>query len=122
MRKIHFNESSLVVLTESKKMTFLKFYKEVVSFVKGLLNDPIGARPSELLLSVGLTNGKLRQLLSQFGIVVKSENIDEPINDENGKKESKYHLSYKVPKENFKDKIRKLYHSEKLDEINLHNS
>ena len=92
MRKIHFNESSLVALTESKKMTFLKFYKEVVSFVKGLLNDPIGARPSELLLSVGLTNGKLRQLLSQFGIVVKSENIDEPINDESGKKESKYHL------------------------------
>lgn len=117
MRKIHFNESSLVVLTESKKMTFLKFYKEVVSFVKGLLNDPIGARPSELLLSVGLTNGKLRQLLSQFGIVVKSENIDEPINDESGKKESKYHLSYKVPKENFKDKIRKLYSYEKLDDI-----
>ena len=109
MRKIHLNESSLVVLTESKKMTFLKFYKEVVAFVKGLLN--------ELLLSVGLTNGKLRQLLSQFGIVVKSENIDEPINDESGKKESKYHLSYKVPKENFKDKIRKLYSHEKLDEI-----
>lgn len=117
MRKIYFTESSLKMLAESKRMTFLKFYKEIVSFVKSLLNDPIGARPSEMLLSSGLTNGKLRQLLSQFDIIRKSEDIDEPTNDENGKKESRYHLSYKVPKENFKDKIRKLYSHEKLDEI-----
>ena len=76
----------------------------------------------EILVSNGFNNGKLRHLLVQFGIVKKSEDIDEPINDESGKKESRYHLSYKVPKKNFKDKIRKLYHSEKLDEINLHGS
>ena len=122
MRKVYLKESSVEMLASKKPLTFLKFYNELIKFIRGLLNNPIDARPSELLVSNGFNNGKLRHLLVQFGIVKKSEDIDEPINDESGKKESRYHLSYKVPKENFKDKIRKLYHSEKLDEINLHDS
>lgn len=122
MKKVYLKESSVEMLASKKPLTFLKFYNELIKFIRGLLNNPIDTRPSELLVSNGFPNGKLRHLLVQFGIVKKSEDIDEPINDESGKKESMYHLSYKVPKENFKDKIRKLYHSEKLDEINLHNS
>ena len=122
MRKVYLKESSVEMLASKKPLTFLKFYNELIKFIRGLLNNPIDTRPSELLVSNGFPNGKLRHLLVQFGIVKKSEDIDEPINDESGKQESRYHLSYKVPKENFKDKIRKLYHSEKLDEINLHDS
>lgn len=116
-RKVYINESSLTRMKESNGITFLSFYREIIKFVKGLLNNPIGARPSEVLLSNGLANGKLRHLLSLYGVVIKSEDIDEPINDENGKVESRYHLSYKVPKKNFKEKIRKMYHDEAIGEI-----
>lgn len=117
MKKIYLTESSLRRMSEAKAITFLSFYREIVRFVKGLLNNPIGARPSEVLLSNGLANGKLRHLLSSYGVVIKSEDIDEPINDENGKVESRYHLSYKVPKKNFKEKIRKMYNDEGIGEV-----
>ena len=117
MRKVYIKESSIEMLASKKPLTFLKFYNELIKFIRGLLNSPIDTRPSEILVSNGFNNGKLRHLLVQFGLVKKSEDIDEPITDERGKKESRYHLSYKVPKENFKDKIRKLYHSEKLDDL-----
>ena len=109
MRKVYLKESSVEMLASKKPLTFLKFYNELIKFIRGLLNDPIDARPSELLVSNGFPNGKLRHLLVQFGIVKKSEDIDEPINDESGKKESRYHLSYKVPKEDFKKKLRRFY-------------
>lgn len=105
------------MLAEKKPLTFKKFYDDMIEFLSNLLNDPIGARPSERLVSNGLSNGKLRHLLSMLNIVKKSEDIDEPINDDSGKKESVYHLSFKIPKENFKEKLRKLYHNEKLDDF-----
>ena len=37
------------------------------------------------------------------------ERIDEPHNEETGEIESRYYLSYKVPKKDFKKKIRRLY-------------
>ena len=92
-----------------KPIPFLSFFKEVVSFIKGLLNDPIGTKPSGLLKKYGLNNGVLRKKLLDFGIITKKENITEPFDETNGKMVSKYSVSYRVPKENFKDKIRKFY-------------
>lgn len=79
MRKVYLKESSIEMLASKKPLTFLKFYNELIKFIRGLLNSPIDARPSEILVSNGFNNGKLRHLLVQFGIVKKSEDIDEPI-------------------------------------------
>lgn len=103
---VHINESSLKIL---KPLPFLPFFKEVLLFVKGLLNDPIGTKPSETLQKYGFNNGTLRKKLLDYGVITKKENISEPFDETNGKMISRYSVSYKVPKENFKDKIRKLH-------------
>jgi hypothetical protein len=107
MKKIiYIKESSLNLL---KPLPFLLFFKEIVAFIKGLLNDPIGTKPSETLKKYGFENGILRNKLLDYDIITKKEDISEPYDEESGKMVSRYSVSYKVPKENFKDKIRKLY-------------
>ena len=76
MRKVYLKESSIEMLASKKPLTFLKFYNELIKFIRGLLNNPIDTRPSEILVSNGFPNGKLRHLLVQFGIVKKSEDIE----------------------------------------------
>lgn len=105
-KKIYIRESSLEVL---RPLPFLTFFEETVKFIKGLLNDPIGTKPSNLLLKYGLDNGMMRMKLLDYDIIQKKENITEPYDERNGKLISRYSVSYKVPKENFKDKIRKLH-------------
>lgn len=110
MRLVHINESTFERLLEEKKpLPFLTFYEEVVKFIKGLLNDPIGTKPSDVLISYGIHNGDLRKKLYDYNVITKDENIDEPYDETSGHKVSRYYVSYKVHKENFKDKIRKLY-------------
>ena len=106
VRKIYIRESSLEVL---RPLPFLTFFEEVLKFVKGLLNDPIGTKPSELLEKYGLDNGTLREKLLEYDVIKKKEDISEPFDERSGKMVSRYSVSYKVPKENFKDKIRKLH-------------
>ena len=113
-RKVYINESQLHVIEESR-MTFFRFFYSVKEFIKNLLQDPVGARPSELLTSNGFGNESLRQALIDDGIIVRKETIDEP-NGEDWKPHSMYHISYKVPKTDFKKKIRKLYKDNFKDE------
>ena len=56
-----------------------------------------------------MNNGKLRKMLRDKNIIIKKEDIDELDDEETGKLESRYFLSYKVPKKDFKRKIRRLY-------------
>ena len=130
MKIVHINESSFNrVLTEDeekKELPFQTFYEEVLKFIKGLLNDPIGTKPSEILRDYGLHNGMLRKKLLDYGVITKEEDIREPYDETDGNQESRYYVSYKVPRENFKDKLRKLHSSlinvnEEItrDEINM---
>lgn len=113
MKIVHINESSfnriLVENEEKKEIPFQTFYEEILKFIKGLLNDPIGTRPSEILTSYGLNNALLRQKLLDYDVISKKEDIKEPYDETNGKMTSRYYVSYKVPRENFKDKLRKLH-------------
>lgn len=110
MKIIHINESKLnKIFEEKKELPFLTFYEEVLKFVKGLLNDPINTKPSDTLISYGIHNGDLRKKLYDYNVITKDENIDEPFDETTGDRTSRYYVSYKVHKENFKDKIRKLY-------------
>ena len=115
MKIVHINESSLNRLLiedeEKKELPFQTFYEEVLKFIKGLLNDPIGTKPSEILRGYGLHNGMLRKKLLDYGVITKEEDIREPYDETDGNQESRYYVSYKVPRENFKDKLRKLHSS-----------
>jgi hypothetical protein len=114
MRIVYINENSIpevkkLIEESEEKMSFLFFFENVRDFIKDLLTDPIGAVPSKELRIRGLGNGKLRKMLRDANILIKKEDIDELDNEETGKLESRYFLSYKVPKKNFKKKIRRLY-------------
>ena len=111
MKIVHLNESSFKrVLTEEKKeLPFQTFYEEVLKFIKGLLNDPIGTKPSEILRGYGLHNGMLRKKLLDYGVITKEEDIREPYDETDGNQTSRYYVKYSVPRENFKDKLRKLH-------------
>ena len=113
MKKVIIDESKLPLiykaLNESEqKMSFFLFFNEIKRFISDLLKDPINAKPSDILKSKGFDNNKLRKLLRDKGIIKMNEKIDEPI-DEEGNAESMYYVSYKVPKKNFKYKIKRLY-------------
>ena len=112
MKKIiHINESSFkrLLKEEEKEIPFQTFYEGVLKFIKGLLNDPIGTKPSEELTSYGITDKELRKQLCDYGVITKKEDIREPYDETTGKKTSRYYVSYSVPRENFKDKLRKLH-------------
>lgn len=115
MKLIHINESSfnriLAEEEEKKEIPFQTFYEEILKFIKGLLNDPIGTKPSETLTSYGLDGKTLRNKLCDFDVIKKKEDIREPYDETDGKQKSRYYVSYSVPRENFKDKLRKLHNS-----------
>lgn len=110
MKKVYIDENKIQTIKENEEpLPFQTFFEEIVKFIKDLLNDPIYAKPSEMLITHGITNKLARNELTDASVIVKSENIDEPFDETKGKKVSRYYLSYKVPKENFKDKLRKCY-------------
>ena len=112
MKIVHLKESKFDALLEEKReLPFQTFYEEVLKFIKGLLNDPIGTKPSEVLKSYGIHNGFLRKKLLDYNVITKDEDIREPYDETSGDKTSRYYVSYKVPRENFKDKLRKLHSS-----------
>ena len=110
MKLVYIKESKMDVLRESEEeLTFWRFFVEIKKFITDLLNDPIHARPSAVLVSNGLDNDTLRKKLQDESVIVKSEDIREPRDEITGKIESRYYLSYKVPKKDFKKKLRRLY-------------
>lgn len=110
MKKVYIDESKIQAIKENEEsLPFQTFFEEIVKFIKDLLNDPIYAKPSDILTRHGITNKIARKELTDSSVIIKSENIDEPFDETSGKKVSRYYISYKVPKENFKDKIRKCY-------------
>ena len=116
MRLIHINESSFNRLLseedEKKELDFETFYEGTLDFINGVLNDPIGTKPNKELESYGLTNSLLRKYLCDYGVITKKEDIREPYDETSGKQTSRYYVSYRVPRKNFKDKLRKLHNNE----------
>lgn len=125
MKLIHINESVFNrLLEDNRRPPFQDFYDAVIAFVCGLLRDPIGTVPNELLKSNGLHNGELRKRLYDYGIITKDEDIREPYDETTGKKQSRYYVTYNwsddIKKEigdknrmnnPIKEKVRKLYNN-----------
>jgi len=108
--KIYLDESKLILIKESEEeeVTFYKFFTEVKNFIKDLLDDPIGAKPSGFFKAHGISKSILLNKMLDRDIVSKKENIDEP-NDADGNMKSMHHLQYRVPRKNFEQKIKRLY-------------
>lgn len=112
------NENKIIVISESvfnqlkesseMEMTEYKFMSNIKNFLSELLSDPINAQPSFLLISNGFNRSKLIQLLLHNNIIIKDEKICDK--DENNQpKTATMKVKYKVPKKDFKHKLKKLY-------------
>ena len=107
--KVYIDESKLMLIKESEEeVTFYKFFTEVKNFIKDLLDDPIGAKPSGFFKAHNISRSLLLNKMLDRDIVTKKENIDEP-NDADGNMKSMHYIQYKVPRKNFEQKIKRLY-------------
>lgn len=111
MKKVIIDESKLLLIKENEEkeeVTFYEFFTAVKNYLKKLLDDPIGAEPSDLFKNNDISKSELLNKMLDRGIIKKKENIDEP-NDADGKMKSMHYLSYSIPKKDFEHKIKRLY-------------
>lgn len=111
MKKVIIDESKLLLIKENEEkeeVTFYEFFTAVKNYLKKLLDDPIGAEPSDLFKNNDISKKELLNKMLDRGIIKKKENIDEP-NDADGNMKSMHYLSYSIPKKDFEHKIKRLY-------------
>lgn len=108
-KRIIIREDKLMLIKESTdEVTFYNFFTELKNFIKDLLDNPIGAKPSTLFSAHGINRSSLINKMIDRNIIVRKENIDEP-NDADGNMKSMHYVQYKVPRKNFEQKIKRLY-------------
>lgn len=123
MKTIIISESQARMLQENMKMineevTFYAFMSHVKDYLKQLLTNPIGAQPDAFLKSNGLDGEKLLSKLLDKDIIVKKSKIVSEGKD-------RFEISYKLPRNNFERKMRRLYaelfddDSKKVNEENI---
>lgn len=98
---IYIKESTLRELKE--QVTFYEFKNKLIYFLKDLLNDPINSSVDNFFKDNGISKSLLIKMLLKKNIIERSEKFEE----EDGK--SIYKLQYKIPKANFKTKVKRLY-------------
>lgn len=96
------------IIAEKLEMSEYKFFNNIKSFLKSLLEDPINAAVPLLLKKYGINKSLLLREMLNMNIIEKSEKISDK--DENGKpKTATMMIKYKVPKKNFDRNLKKLY-------------
>ena len=98
---IYITEEQLKELKE--QVTFFQFKNKLISFLKELLRDPINANLDPFFKNNGISRNTLMKILLKKNIIERKEKFDEV----DGK--SVYHLQYKIPKANFKTKVKRVY-------------
>lgn len=110
MKNIYITEQQLNLLQEEmNEITFYEFFINVKKYLKDLLTKPAEAKPNNILTR-NVSKEELLKKMTDLGIVKKTEKIDEVPVEENTKKVAKYYVQYKVPKRNFEEKVKELYH------------
>lgn len=108
--RIYIRENVLRHLKESiEEVTFFAFYRDIKIFLKNLLNSPFDVELNGVLKECNVTTKQMIQIMLERNIIKKKERIDEPFDEVLGKKKSTYYVSYLIPKNNFKEKIKKLF-------------
>lgn len=103
MKIVYLNESQINEIKE--QVTFFSFQNNVIVFLKALLNDPINAQVTNFFRNNGINKSSLLKMLLKKNIIEKKEKITEI----DGK--SVYSVQYKIPKRNFRLKLKRLYQS-----------
>jgi hypothetical protein len=108
MKTIIVNEAQMEALRKNMNMvneevTLFSFMSHIKAYLKQLLNDPIYAKPDAFLLSNGLDGERVLSLLMDNGIIIRDEKIDSSGNKD------QFVISYKIPRQNFERKIKRLY-------------
>lgn len=87
--------------------TFWRFYSEMRVFISKLFKDPIKAKPGAYLTDRGLTRKRLIDDMIKRNIIERSEKILDGTNSD--KKKPTYTVKYKIYKEDFEKKMKRLY-------------
>ena len=105
MKTIYVNESILneAVAYLNDEMTFFGFLSHIKAFLKQLLTSPISADIDDYLKKHGLEKKELLKQLIERNIIIKDTKI------ENSNSKDNFMISYKVPKQNFERKMRRLF-------------
>lgn len=108
MKTIIISESQAKMLREkfdmiNEEVTFYAFMSHMKHYLKQLLTNPIGAQPDAFLQSNGLDGERLLKLLIDKDVIIKKCKID------SSDKKDRFEISYKLPRQNFERKIRRLY-------------
>lgn len=116
MKTIIITENQAKLLKEhanvlNEEVTFFSFLSHMKAYIKMLLTNPTNSQPDEFLVVNGLNGEKALSSLVDNNIIIKSEKIDS-----SGDKDI-FVISYKVPRENFERKMKRLY--SKLFEENI---
>lgn len=98
---IYITESQLNELKQ--QVTFFEFKNKLINFLKELLQDPINATMDEFFRTNGISRSLLIKTLINRNIIERHEDV----NEVDGK--SVYTVQYKIPKANFKTKVKRLY-------------
>lgn len=86
---------------------YYRFLSEIRAFLSKLVKDPIKAEPSKYLKDRNFNKTKTINVLIKKGILERHEKILDSTNSEETK--AKYVVKYKVKKENFEDKIKRIH-------------
>lgn len=112
MKKIIISEAQALSLSSlNKKMDPFLFKSYVKDYIKKLLRNPIYAQPDAFLVYHDLNGERLKKELEDAKIIVKKERVID------GNKSDDFGITYKVPTENFKRKLKRLY--QRLFEENI---
>lgn len=114
--KIIISEDKLNALIEAREeITYFSFFTHIKNFLKKLLEDPVNAEASDQLK--GYLNGNSKQIIEKLidaDIIRRKNNIKETPKEatDDGKSKVRMSIQYSIPKENFKEKIHKLFDKE----------
>lgn len=92
---------------DKQEITLYRFLSEVRAFLAKLVKEPIDADISKYLKDCGVTRSGLLKDLIKRGVVERSEKILDSTNSE--EKAAKYVVKYKIKRNDFENKVHKLY-------------
>lgn len=101
-----------------EELTRYAFMSHMEDYIKNLLRDPLHADTDNLLKDYGIDGPvALKMLLKKTNpedemssVIIRTEKIKDNGTDENGKRnKDTFEISYKIPRKDFKKKLRNLY-------------
>lgn len=108
MRKIVITEEVAKSIKKDLEMTEDRFMSNVKFFLANLLEDPVNAKPSDILQHHGFTRIRLLRELSDLGVIERNERLSDKDKEGNWKTVTML-VRYKVRRKGLDTAILKIY-------------